>query len=209
MTSRPRLVLASASPARLALLLAAGFGPDVIVSGVDETGVPGTPAEVVVELARRKAAAVAEIVAPDQATIVVGCDSLLEFDGAIHGKPASAEAATALWRRLRGRRGKLHTGHCVIALPSGLSATALASTTVHFGRPDDGEIAAYVATGEPMRVAGAFTIDGLGSVFIDRIEGDHGTVVGLSLPVLRRLVAEVGLRLTDLWTPPPSSPEAS
>jgi len=148
-------------------------------------------------IARRKAAAVASGV-PNG--LVVGCDSMLEFDGAVHGKPASADEARERWARMAGRSGVLHTGHCVIDAATGKQASAVASTVVRFASPDQEEIDAYIATGEPLRVAGAFTIDGRAAPFVESIEGDHGTVVGLSLPTLRRLLAELGVRITDLWT---------
>ncbi|WP_433537009.1 Maf family protein [Micromonospora sp. CA-249363] len=136
----------------------------------------------------------------NQRTLVIGCDSVLEFDGEILGKPADPADATRRWLRMRGRSGVLHSGHCLIDGVAGRRAEAVASTVVHFADISDDEIAAYVATGEPLAVAGAFTIDGLGGPFVERIEGDPGTVVGLSMPLLRRLLAELGLQITDLWT---------
>ncbi|MGC4852043.1 Maf family protein [Micromonospora sp. DT4] len=216
-----RLVLASASPARRKLLQAAGIEPDVLVSGVDESLVVTDRAEdLCLELARLKAEAVlsrlsptATATGPDgtsagtstdagtgQRTLIIGCDSVLAFDGKILGKPADSADATRRWLRMRGRSGVLHSGHCLIDLVSGRRAEAVASTIVHFADISDDEIAAYVATGEPLAVAGAFTIDGLGGAFVERIEGDPGTVVGLSMPLLRRLLAELGLQITDLWT---------
>jgi len=193
-----RLVLASASPARLALLLAAGITPDVIVSNVDESTVDSPdPAVLSGTLARLKAEAVAARV--DGPGLVLGCDSVLAFEGEILGKPASAEDATRRWQRMRGRHGVLHTGHCLIDVATGKRAAATSATTVHWADITDAEIAAYVATGEPLQVAGAFTIDGVGSPFVERIDGDHGTVVGLSLPLFRTLLAELGVNLTDLW----------
>ncbi|MGC4878113.1 Maf family protein [Micromonospora sp. DT43] len=135
-----------------------------------------------------------------QRTLIIGCDSVLAFDGEILGKPADPADATQRWLRMRGRSGVLHSGHCLIDSVTGRRAEAVASTTVHFADISDDEIAAYVATGEPLAVAGAFTIDGLGGPFVERIEGDPGTVVGLSMPLLRRLLAELGLQITDLWT---------
>ncbi|MFI1965570.1 Maf family protein [Streptomyces pathocidini] len=198
-SSRRRLVLGSASPARLGLLRQAGLVPEVVVSGVDEDGITaGSPAELARLLAEAKADAVS--VRPEAAdALVVGCDSVLELDGQALGKPADAEEATARWKAMRGRSGVLRTGHCVIDTRSGRRASATASTTVRFGEPSDAEIAAYVASGEPLKVAGAFTLDGRSAPFIEGIEGDHGNVIGLSLPLLRRLLAEVGTEITELW----------
>ena len=201
-----RLVLASGSPARLASLLAAGVRPEVVVSGVDEDDVSGPPADVALELARRKARAVAALLADDRA-VVLGCDSVLDLDGRSLGKPLDADEAVRRWRDMRGRTGVLHTGHCV--LRGGGEASDVASTTVRFGTPTDGEVLAYVETGEPVRVAGAFTIDGLGGWFVDGVDGDPGTVVGLSLPLLRRLLADVGVAVTDLWESIPPEPTSA
>ena len=194
----PHLVLASASPARLATLRAAGVEPEVIVSGVDESQVDGLPpAELALQLAELKAAAVAERLAGN--TLVLGCDSVLELDGVALGKPTDAADATARWQAMRGRSGILHTGHALHDLGSGKIAAATASTTVHFADVSDDEIAAYVATGEPLQVAGAFTVDGLGGAFVTGIVGDYHNVVGLSLPLFRDLLAELGRSWVDLW----------
>lgn len=198
-----RLVLASASPARLATLRGAGLSPEVVVSGVDESGVrAASVAELTGVLARLKAEAVAGTLDPDgRDTLVVGCDSLLELDGEPHGKPGTAASAIERWRRMRGRSGILHTGHHVLRLVGAerTVATAVGSTTVHFADLTEEEIEAYVATGEPLQVAGAFTVDGLGGPFVTRIEGDHHNVVGISLPLLRRLLREVGVAWPSLW----------
>ena len=163
-------MLASASPARLRLLRDAGLTPDVMVSGVDEDGVTGTAREMV-----------------------------LELDGEVLGKPASADEAVARWQAMRGRSGLLHTGHCVVDTATGASAGDVCSTVVRFGTPSDTEIRAYVATGEPLQVAGAFTLDGRGAPFLDGIDGDAGNVIGLSLPLLRALLAKLDVSLVDLW----------
>jgi septum formation protein len=197
----PRLVLASASPARLATLRSAGIGPEVVVSGVDESQVRvDDPARLALELARLKARAVAGALdAGAGAAWVIGCDSVLELDGAIHGKPADAAEARTRWRSMRGRSGVLHTGHCLVDTGSAREVSRSADTVVHFADPGDEEIDAYVATGEPLKVAGAFTLDGLGGAFVRGIEGDPHTVVGIGLPLLREMFAEVGVRWTDLW----------
>ncbi|GGV02853.1 nucleoside triphosphate pyrophosphatase [Streptomyces spectabilis] len=194
-----RLVLASQSPARLGLLRQAGLAPEVIVSGVDEDAVTApTPAELAKALAEAKASVVAA--RPDvKGALVIGCDSVLELDGRALGKPADAEEATARWKSMRGRAGVLQTGHCVYDTAAGRHVAATASTVVRFGDPSDEEIAAYVASGEPLHVAGAFTLDGRSAPFIDGIDGDHGNVIGLSLPLLRRLLAELGVGITQLW----------
>ncbi|GGL00227.1 Maf-like protein [Sphaerisporangium melleum] len=191
------IVLASSSPARLALLRSAGLDPKVIVSGVDEEAVTAaSPAELSLTLARAKASVVAGSLA---AGLVIGCDSVLELDGRAYGKPASAEEAAARWRSMRGRTGRLLTGHCVIDAATGVTAAEVGSTVVRFGTPSDDEIAAYAHSGEPVRVAGAFTLDGLGGWFMDGIDGDHGNVLGISLPLLRRLFAELGVPVTSVW----------
>ncbi|WP_433224002.1 Maf family protein [Microtetraspora malaysiensis] len=192
------LVLASASPARLGVLRAAGLDPKVIVSGVDEDAITAeTPAALCLVLAKAKAAAVA---ASLEGGVVIGCDSVLELDGLAYGKPSSPEEAVSRWRSMRGRTGHLLTGHCVIDVASGRQAAAVGTTVVRFGAPTDEEISAYVASGEPLKVAGAFTLDGLGGWFVDGIDGDHGNVLGISLPLLRRLLGEVGVPVTSLWT---------
>jgi septum formation protein len=193
-----RLVLASASPARLAVLRTAGFAPEVVVSGVPEDDVTGPPAKVALELAERKAAAVAERLT-DEPALVVGCDSVLDVDGEARGKASSVGEARRWWASVAGRTAVLHSGHCVVDTGTGRRASAVASATVRYGTPTEAEIDAYVATGEPLRVAGGFTIDGYAAPFVDAIEGDHGTVLGLSLPTLRRLLAELGVPIVELW----------
>jgi septum formation protein len=197
------LVLASASPARLATLRSAGIEPVVIVSGVDESQLDGLPpAELALQLAELKCAAVAARDDLPTSALVLGCDSVLDLDGTAYGKPADAAEAVHRWQAMRGRSGVLRTGHCLTHPATGRVAAATASTTVHFADVTDDEIAAYVATGEPLVVAGAFTVDGLGGAFVTGIEGDHHNVVGVSLPLLRELVAELGHSWTGLWSRP-------
>ena len=197
----PRLVLASQSPARLATLRSAGLAPEVVVSGVDESEVALTdPAALSLELARRKATAVVDRQADALVgTLVIGCDSVLELDGVAYGKPKDAADAVTRWQLMAGRTGILQTGHCVIDLATGRESSAVAATAVRFGTPSEEEVAAYVATGEPLVVAGAFTIDGRGSLFIDGIDGDHSNVIGLSLPLFRRLLARLDVSAVELW----------
>ena len=191
-----RLVLASASPARRRVLVQAGFAPDVVVSGVDEDIEAISTESLVRELAERKAGAVAPR-CPD--TLVLGCDSMLEVDGRARGKPKDESEVREMWRTQSGRVGTLWTGHCLIDTARHVRRSAVAQTSVHFGEPDDEELSAYIASGEPLGVAGAFTIEGRGAPFVVGIDGDPGNVLGLSMPLLRSLLRELGVPLTDLW----------
>lgn len=203
-------VLASQSPARLAVLRAAGLDPAVVVSGVDEHAVAATltdpaPAELVMALAAAKAdAVVGAVAAKYRDAVVVACDSMLEIGGVMVGKPGNPETARERWRGMAGRTGKLLTGHTVVRLDGGKRTKEMSgsqSTTVRFGTPDDAELEAYLASGEPFQVAGGFTLDGLGGWFVEGVDGDPSSVIGISLPLTRRLLSEVGVRVTDLWTP--------
>ena len=200
MTSDRRLVLASASPARLSLLRQAGLAPHVVVSDVDESTVQAPRvAEQVALLASAKAAAVAK---RETDALVIGADSLLEFRGKPLGKPADAAQARERWQRMAGRSGVLHTGQALFDVREGAVVSrdiAVASTVVYFASPTPAELEAYLATGEPLAVAGAFTLDGLGAPFVRRVEGDPAAVVGLSLTVLRTQLGKRGLAISDLW----------
>jgi septum formation protein len=179
------------------VLRAAGIDPEVIVSGVDEDAfsAPST-GELTQVLASAKAAAVA---APLGHGLVIGCDSMLDLDGRAYGKPASPEEAVARWHQMSGQSGTLYTGHCVIDAATGKQVTAVGETTVRFGRPTEAEIMAYVETGEPLNMAGAFTIEGLGGWFVESIDGDHNNVIGISVPLLRHLFRELGVTIPELW----------
>ncbi|MCL6424253.1 Maf family nucleotide pyrophosphatase [Brachybacterium sp. JHP9] len=207
------LLLASASQGRRDTLERAGIEFDHAVADLDEDGILDrareatggeiSPEEAVLLLAHEKASAVTD--ASEGGYVVLGCDSMLEIDGEVIGKPLTPERATARWQQLRGRTAVLHTGHWLIddrdEEDGGTGATfgATASTEVTFADLSDEEIAAYVASGEPLGVAGGFTIDGLGGAFIERVEGDPHAVVGLSLPLLRHLLAEIEIGVHELW----------
>lgn len=197
MAAPTRLILASASPARLKTLQAAGLRPEVLVSGVDEEGVEAaSAAELALKLAQLKAVAVA---ADQPRALVIGCDSVLEFEGEVLGKPADEAEAVDRWQRMRGRAGVLHTGHCVIDTHREVWLGRTASTQVRFALVDDDEIHAYVASGEPLAVAGAFTIDGRGSAYVSGITGDPHNVVGISVPLLRLMFDELGFVWHEFW----------
>jgi septum formation protein len=209
-----RLVLGSASAGRRRVLLQAGVEPLVVVSGVDEDAVvtalgpDASPGDVVRSLAEAKADQVATTLDAAIAAncVVIGCDSMLLIDGRLIGKPQSVDAARQQWRSMSGRSGQLLTGHCLLRLTGGdtthrLSESSL--TTVHFADPTDADLAAYLDSGEPLAVAGSFTLDGLGGWFVDRIEGDPSNVVGLSLPLTRALLRRVGLSVADVWAANP------
>lgn len=206
----PRLVLASASPARLAVLHSAGVKPLVTVSGIDEDAVAASlpadsePGHVVTELARAKASGVLPSLRSEglRDAIVIGCDSMLLVDGRLQGKPRTAEVARERWKAVAGRSADLVTGHCVLRVAGDElveQAADFSSTTVHFGTPTEEELDAYLDSGEPLEVAGAFTLDGLGGWFIERVDGDPSSVIGIGLPLVRRLLAEVGISVARLW----------
>lgn len=205
-----RFVLASASSGRRKVLRQAGIDPLVIVSDVDEDALvasldPDQPPEAVVaKLANAKALSVAAQLPEDLLTdcLVLGCDSMLYLAGTLRGKPGSAEVALRQWESMAGSSGHLLTGHALLRLTAGVithTEGETGSTTVHFGKPSEAELGRYVTTGEPINVAGAFTLDGLGGWFIDGIEGDPSNVIGVSLPVVHRMVRRTGLSITDIW----------
>ena len=205
-----RLVLGSASEGRRRVLRQAGVEPRVVVSGVDEDaviaalGANASPGDVVRSLAEAKAEHVVTLIESAVAAdcVVIGCDSMLDLDGRLVGKPASVDAARRQWQAMGGRSGQLHTGHCLLRLTDGKITHRAAEscvTTVHFGTPAAADLDAYLDSGEPLAVAGAFTLDGLGGWFVERIEGDPSNVIGLSLPQTRRMLGGMGLSIADLW----------
>jgi len=205
-----RVVLASASPARLATLRAAGVDPLVEIADVDEDALLAamplaSPAEKVTHLAAAKATTVARRISgthPD--AVLIGCDSMLHVGGELVGKPGDPDTARRRWKAMAGGTGELVTGHAVLRLVDGeidKVAEGHAVTTVRFAEPSDAELEAYLATGEPLVVAGAFTLDGMGAWFVEGIDGDPSNVIGISLPLVRRLLAAVGIQVTDLWPP--------
>lgn len=199
-----RLYLASTSPARLTTLRASGIEPIVLPSNVDEDAAvaaagPLTPTEMVQLLARLKAEAVVD---PEVDGFIIGCDSAFELDDVTYGKPHTAEVARERWNRQRGRAGELHSGHWLIDHRGGTAAGAVgavSSTHVRFANIGDSEIDAYIATGEPLEVAGAFTIDSLGAAFIEEIRGDAHSVVGISVATVRTMLLGFGVEWHSLW----------
>ncbi len=195
-----KFILASASPARRRLLEMAGISATVCPSNFDESSIKiSNPAELVQTLARSKAEAVAQTLDPTQSTLILGCDSVLVLGGEIYGKPANKAEAIARWKIMRGQVGELLTGYALIDLKQQKILVRSLATTVHFAFASDAEIIAYVETGEPLNCAGCFALEGKGGVFIEKLEGCHTNVIGLSLPFLRVLLQELGYDITQFW----------
>ncbi|MGQ9350980.1 Maf family protein [Mycolicibacterium gilvum] len=206
-----RFVLGSASQGRLGVLRQAGIDPEVIVSDVDEDALlasldPELPPEAVVaKLANAKALSVAAALPQELLAdcVVLGCDSMLYLDGRLSGKPGTPEAARRQWEQMAGTTGHLLTGHALLRLRDGVITHTegdTGSTAVRFGTPSEAELTRYVDSGEPTHVAGAFTLDGLGGWFIDGIDGDPSNVIGVSLPLVQRLISRTGLSIAEFWT---------
>ncbi|MBE9236571.1 septum formation inhibitor Maf [Anabaena aphanizomenioides LEGE 00250] len=193
----PDFILASASPARRRLLQTVGIEPIVKASDFDESQIQISEPKALVEiLAKCKA----ETIAPQfPSALVMGCDSVLAIDGQIYGKPENAEVAIARWNLMQGNFGDLYTGHVLIDNTQNRTVVKCQITRVYFGKMGDRAIAAYVQTGEPLKCAGAFALEGFGSLFVEKIEGCHSNVIGLSLPLLRQMLAELGYEVTDFW----------
>ena len=212
-----RVVLGSASPGRLSVLRRAGIHPLVIVSGVDENAIVAAlpanavPAVVTTTLATAKARAVVRVLPSDVAAdcVVIGCDSMLWHDGTLRGKPGTDQATLQRWAREAGTSGELVTGHCVVRVLDGSvteEATAQSNTAVHFGEPSAADLAAYIDSGEPQKVAGGFTIDGLGGWLVEGVTGDPSAVIGIGLPLMRSLFERTGLTVSALWAANPVQP---
>jgi len=196
-----RVILASASPSRKRLLESVNIDFDVLVSGVDEENpeiTRLTPSEMVIALAIMKAHTVKNTFDCGRNSLIIGCDSTFEFDGQSLGKPVTPTNAIARARLLSGKSGLLHTGHCVIDTAQGIEVSDISTSKVHFAKMSDEEIERYVDSGEPLEVAGGFTLDGLSAPFISHIEGDPSGIIGLSLPTLRNIVINLGLKWSDL-----------
>ncbi|BAZ68948.1 MAG: septum formation inhibitor Maf [Pelatocladus maniniholoensis HA4357-MV3] len=193
----PTFVLASASAARRRLLQTVGIEPIVCPSDFDESQVKiSDPAQLVKILSQRKA----ETVSPQfESALVMGCDSVLAVHGEIHGKPADAEEARQRWRMMQGSFGDLYTGHTLIDTAHNRNLVNYQVTRVYFAQISDRTINAYIATGEPLKCAGAFALEGRGGLFVEKIEGCHSNVIGLSLPLLRRMLEELGYDVADFW----------
>jgi septum formation protein len=190
-------VLASASPARRQLLQMVGIDPIVAVSHFDESTIQ---AEDTRHLVQTLAQCKAQTIAPQfDDALILGCDSVLEVGGEVYGKPASVEEAIARWQKMRGSMGILYTGHALIDRRQEKTLTLCGITRVHFADLSDGEIIAYVNTGEPLQCAGCFALEGKGGLFVKKLEGCHSNVIGLSLPLLREMLEDLGYRITDFW----------
>jgi septum formation protein len=193
----PQFVLASASPARKKLLATVGIKPIVCASNFDESQITITqPEQLVNTLAKCKAETV---VSRFPSCLIMGCDSVLAIDGSIHGKPANAQEAIARWQFMQGNFGDLYTGHVLIDTTKNQTVVKCQVTRVYFAEMSDRAIQAYVATGEPLQCAGAFALEGFGSLFVEKIAGCHSNVIGLSLPLLRQMIGELGYEVTDFW----------
>lgn len=205
-----RFVLASKSEARRRALQEAGIDPEVVVSGFDETTIQDpSPTRLCAKLAEAKGSTVATTL-PDEDVVLLAADTVMEIEGRAHGKPRSREAAASLWHRMRGHGAVIHTGHFVLVRRGGVDHHQLRvrSTTVHFADVSDEEVAAYVATGEPIDRAGGFSINGLAGAFVTAIEGDPFNVVGVSLPTVRQMMTDLGIGWHELWRPSPTTPLA-
>lgn len=203
--NRITLILASASPARKRLLETVGIQPKICPSDFDESLIQDSdPVQLVQKLAQAKAEVVTQTLInspqqPDEIILVLGCDSVLALDGEIYGKPANPEDAIARWLTMRSQVGQLHTGHALINLSTQQTLVHCQTTQVYFANISDAEIKAYIKTGEPLNCAGCFAIEGKGGLFVDKIDGCHTNVIGLSLPLLRTMIWELGYNVTDFW----------